>query len=269
MHYSSFAQDAIIAAVAALALAPTVAAHGHVASISVNGKTYPGASPNWFYLPANQVAATAGWLALNQDNGFVEPSKFGTSDIACHKSAKSTSVSIPVNAGDTVKLQWDTWPESHHGPVIDYLAKVGSHSASNAPGSLSFFKIAEVGLVNGASPPGTWASDTLIKNGFSWNVKVPSSLAPGSYVLRHEIIGLHSAGNPNGAQNYPQCINLVVTGSGSTVPSGVPATSFYKSNDPGILISIYSTLSSYKVPGPSLSSIKKMARHVRDFGVEA
>jgi len=88
MHYSSFAQDAIIAAVAALALAPTVAAHGHVASISVNGKTYPGASPvcyndsiywrpaytdlssqNWFYLPANQVAATAGWLALNQDNG--------------------------------------------------------------------------------------------------------------------------------------------------------------------------------------------------------
>jgi hypothetical protein len=42
------------------------------------------------------------------------------------------------------------------------------------------------------------------ENGFSWNVKVPSSLAPGSYVLRHEIIGLHSAGNPNGAQNYPQ-----------------------------------------------------------------
>jgi hypothetical protein len=43
-----------------------------------------------------------------------------------------------------------------------------------------------------------------VENGFSWNVKVPSSLAPGSYVLRHEIIGLHSAGNPNGAQNYPQ-----------------------------------------------------------------
>jgi hypothetical protein len=25
---------------------------------------------NWFYLPANQVPATAGWLALNQDNGI-------------------------------------------------------------------------------------------------------------------------------------------------------------------------------------------------------
>jgi len=45
MHYSSFAQDAIIAAIAALALAPTAAAHGHVDSISVNGKTYPGAVP--------------------------------------------------------------------------------------------------------------------------------------------------------------------------------------------------------------------------------
>jgi len=269
MHYSSLAQDAIIAAIAALTLAPTAAAHGHVKSISVNGQTYPGADPSWFYLPANQVVATAGWQALNQDNGFIEPANFGSSDIACHKSAKSTSVSIPVKAGDSVKLQWDTWPDSHHGPVIDYLAKVSSHSTSTSAASLSFFKIAESGLISGASPPGTWASDNLIKAGFAWTVKIPSSLAPGSYVLRHEIIGLHSAGSSNGAQNYPQCINLQVSGSGSTVPSGVPATSFYKINDPGILISIYGSLSSYKIPGPSLSSIKKMARHVRDFAIEA
>jgi hypothetical protein len=44
----------------------------------------------------------------------------------------------------------------------------------------------------------------LTENNFAWNVKIPASLAAGSYVLRHEIIGLHSAGNPNGAQNYPQ-----------------------------------------------------------------
>lgn len=269
MHYSSLAQDAFIAAVAALALAPTAAAHGYVSEISVNGKTYPGSNPNWYYLPANQIAATAGWLALNQDNGFIEPANFGTSDIACHKSAKSTSNSIPVKAGDTLKLTWNTWPDSHHGPVIDYLAKVNSHSASTSPGSLSFFKIAESGLINDASPPGVWASDNLLNNGFSWNTKIPSSLAPGSYVLRHEIIALHAAGSSNGAQAYPQCINLQVSGSGSTVPSGVPATSFYKINDPGILISIYSSISSYKIPGPSLSSIKKMARHARDFAMGA
>lgn len=45
MHYSSFVQDAILATIAALTLAPTVAAHGHVKSISVNGQTYPGAVP--------------------------------------------------------------------------------------------------------------------------------------------------------------------------------------------------------------------------------
>jgi hypothetical protein len=45
MHYSSFAQDAIIAAVAALTLAPTAAAHGYVSQISVGGKTYPGSNP--------------------------------------------------------------------------------------------------------------------------------------------------------------------------------------------------------------------------------
>jgi cellulase len=105
-------------------------------------------------------------LSMLQDadfvQGFVEPNNVGTSDIACHKSAKSTSTSIPVKAGDTMKLQWDTWPESHHGPVIDYLAKVSSHSASTAPGSLSFFKIAEKGLNNGANAPGNWASDDLI-----------------------------------------------------------------------------------------------------------
>jgi cellulase len=107
----------------------------------------------------------------NDLSGFIEPAAFGTSDIACHKSAKSTSVSIPVKAGDSVKLQWDTWPDSHHGPVIDYLAKVGSHGPSNAPGSLSFFKIAESGLISGSSPPGTWASDTLISSSHSFHVE--------------------------------------------------------------------------------------------------
>lgn len=39
------------------------------------------------------------------------------------------------------------------------------------------------------------------------------------------------------------------------------------STQPGILINIYQSLSSYKIPGPSDSGIKKMARHVRDFAV--
>lgn len=46
----------------------------------------------------------------------------------------------------------------------------------------------------------------LIKNNFSWDLTIPN-LAPGNYVVRHEIIALHAAGQANGAQSYPQCIN--------------------------------------------------------------
>lgn len=37
----------------------------------------------------------------------------------------------------------------------------------------------------------------------------------------------------------------------------------------GILISIYQKLSSYTIPGPALAGIKKMARHAREFALDA
>jgi hypothetical protein len=153
-----------------------------------------------------------------------------------------------------VTLQWNTWPDSHKGPVIDYLAPVSGDFASIDKASLSFAKISEAGL-NSGSNPGDWASDDLIANGNAWTVEIPSSLAAGNYVLRHEIIGLHSAGNANGAQAYPQCINLKVTGGGSTTPSGVSGTSLYTATDPGILFNLYTSFSSYPIPGPALASL--------------
>ena len=68
------AQDASMAlgaAIAALALLPTASAHGYVSSIVAGGKTYLGSNPNWYYQPAGQVVPTAGWFALNQDNGML------------------------------------------------------------------------------------------------------------------------------------------------------------------------------------------------------
>ncbi|KAG8160908.1 hypothetical protein KVR01_009172 [Diaporthe batatas] len=86
----------------------------------------------------------------------------------------------------------------------------------------------------------------------TWLVRIPADLASGNYVLRHEIIALHSAGNPNGAQSYPQCLNLAVTGTGSAQPSGVLGTALYKATDPGILYDLYGpTTQNYLVPGPT------------------
>jgi hypothetical protein len=157
-----------------------------------------------------------------------------------------------VRAGGTVELQWNSWPESHHGPVIDYLANCNGDCATVGKSALRFFKIGEAGLVDGSSGPGKWASDDLIANNASWSVTIPVSISPGNYVLRHEIIALHSAGHEQGAQNYPQCVNLEVTGDGIESPQGVAGTQLYKATDPGIRFDIYRSMDSYPIPGPPI-----------------
>ncbi|KAM0247195.1 hypothetical protein ACHAP5_004277 [Fusarium lateritium] len=229
-------------------LAGSVSAHGHVKTVVAGGKEYTGG------LPHSAPADAVGWAASNQDNGFVSPDAFSTADIICHKSAKPVKNAVSVAAGDVVTLKWDTWPESHHGPVTEYLAPVSGEFASINKSSLKWTKIAEKGLKSGSNP-GDWASDDLIRDGFAWKFTVPKNLKAGNYVLRHEIIGLHSAGQANGAQAYPQCINLKVTGSGSKALNGGDFTKFYTPTDPGILFNLYQQFSSYDIPGPDVESI--------------
>ncbi|KAJ5247257.1 endoglucanase [Penicillium chermesinum] len=192
------------------------------------------------------------WSEDETDLGFVDGTGYSNANIICHKDAKPGALEASVKAGGEVELQWTDWPSSHHGPVITYLANCHGDCSSVDKTSLEFFKIAESGLINDDNVPGEWASDKLIANNNSATVTIPSSIASGNYVLRHEIIALHSANNLNGAQNYPQCINLKVTGGGSDSPSGVKGTALYKNTDPGISVNIYQSLSTYDIPGPAL-----------------
>jgi hypothetical protein len=202
--------------------------------------------------------AIVAWSADNGDNGFVDGSSYTSGDIICHREAKAGKVSASIPAGSKIEIQWgtDAWPESHHGPIIDYLAKCANDDCTTVDKeTLEFFKIDEAGLIDGSSGPGKWATDELIAADGKWSVTVPESLAPGQYVLRHEIIALHSAGDTNGAQNYPQCFNLEVTGSGTASPEGVLGTALYTPEDAGIKVGIYSPLGdSYEVPGPAVWS---------------
>ncbi|KAL1584673.1 hypothetical protein WHR41_06880 [Cladosporium halotolerans] len=235
---------------AALAAVPAVSAHGYVESITADGKTVDGTSPNWIYNEAD----TPGWYAKNQDNGFVAPDSYSNGDIICHKEATPGQTSVQVKAGSDMTLKWNTWPESHHGPVIDYLAKCPGDCTAVDKESLKFFKLDAQGVIDAAS--NQWATDKLIGDDNSWTLTIPESLAAGHYVLRHEIIALHSASQENGAQNYPQCINIEVTGSGSTDPcSGgadcVAGTALYTPSDEGIQYNIYGgDIASYPIPGP-------------------
>ncbi|KAM0710980.1 hypothetical protein Q7P35_001719 [Cladosporium inversicolor] len=242
----SFKMNAASAAaiLAAIAVIPAVSAHGHVKSITADGKTVDNTTPEWIYNESN----TPGWYAKNQDNGkHLHHKKFSYE-------ATPGKTSVSVKAGSDITLGWDTWPESHHGPVLDYLAKCDGDCSAAKKESLKFFKLDGAGVLDAAS--NQWASDKLIADGNEWTLTIPESLAPGNYVLRHEIIALHSAGQENGAQAYPQCINIEVTGSGSTDPCAdgadcVAGTALYKAADAGIKYDIYGgDISSYPIPGP-------------------
>ncbi|KAL8769863.1 MAG: hypothetical protein Q9209_004301 [Squamulea sp. 1 TL-2023] len=196
------------------------------------------------------------WAAPgDKDNGFINPGNYSNPDIICHKDATPGELYATVAAGSTVQLQWAEWPESHHGPVIDYLANCNGECTSVEKTALKFNKIDGEGLRDWTTMPGNWASDELRAANNSWTVTIPKSVAPGNYVLRHEIIALHSSHNPDGAQNYPQCVNLKVTGSGTDkLASGTLGIELYKPDDAGIFLNIYEKLSTYTVPGPKLYS---------------
>ncbi|KAI1103512.1 carbohydrate-binding module family 1 protein [Jackrogersella minutella] len=237
-------------AVATLISATYVSAHGHVQDITINGVQFQGYDPTTF--PYQQDPPTVvGWTTDQTDNGFIAPDSFGAADIVCHKSASSGG-SVQVAAGDSVSISWTAWPESHKGPVMDYLGAVNGDFDSVDKTTIEFFKIDEVGLIDDSATNGFWGSDQLIQNNNTWLVQIPASIKAGNYVLRHETIALHSAGSANGAQAYPQCFNLQVTGDGTDVPAGTLGTELYTPEDPGILINIYTTGISYTIPGPTL-----------------
>lgn len=123
--------------------------------------------------------------------------------------------------------------------------------------TLEWVKIAERGMLSlgsGSGQPGKWADDLLFESDMTWKVKIPANLAPGQYVLRHEIIALHEGDRAGGAQFYPQCVSLKVTGKGTQVlPAGTVGTQLYKSTDPGVYYNIYNDerRPTYKIPGPA------------------
>ena len=156
MH--SFTIPAI--ALAAIVALPTVSAHGYVSGVVSGGVWYAGTSPQWFY--ETTKPQQAGWFALDQDLGFVSPDAYTDPDIICHKNATPGTTYIPATAGDSIDLQWTTWPSSHHGPVLTYLARGSGECTTVDKTTLNFFKINATGLIDDTTVPGDWATDKLI-----------------------------------------------------------------------------------------------------------
>ncbi|KAJ7654653.1 glycosyl hydrolase family 61-domain-containing protein, partial [Mycena polygramma] len=87
---------------------------------------------------------------------------------------------------------------------------------------------------------------------------LPPTLAPGNYLLRFEIIALHNAQSPGGAEFYPACAQLRVSGSGTGKPSAselVKLPGAYRSTDKGILVDVYDLPEGgYVFPGPRVAA---------------
>lgn len=231
------------------AFASAVFAHGTVTGIKVDGVYQPGYSLDSYYAAQSgqKIPDIAAWSAENLDNGFVAPAAYDTKDIGCHIKAAPGHTSMPVKAGGTIEFQWSQWPDSHIGPVLTYVAKCSGSCTKADVSTLKWVKIDAAGLKDG-----TWAATDLIKNNNTWTTTVPTSLAAGSYVFRHEIIALHGAASKNGAQNYPQCFNIDIKGNGTDNPEGTLTTKLYTETEPGILFDPYKGATKYEIPGPAM-----------------
>ncbi|KAF3941754.1 Endoglucanase-4 [Dactylella cylindrospora] len=229
------------------ALSGSVSAHGYLRYLDYKGVTYgmwePFSDPFYNPLPLRYDRTIA-------DNGPVYD--MTGPNITCNNGGNNpANVGIvEVAAGDTVTLVWDQWGSSHSGPVMTYMAKCTPNCASFKGDTGSpWFKIDQMGYDPAKNPP--WGSDYLARQGAWWKVTIPSSISAGEYLLRHEILGLHVAGTVNGAQFYPSCVHLRVTGGGSANPSGVSLPGDYDPNDAdGILIQLWQVNQGIKIYTP-------------------
>jgi lytic cellulose monooxygenase (C4-dehydrogenating) len=159
--------------------------------------------------------------------------------IACNGAPNPTtgsSLVIDVQAGDTVTAIWrymlsttgtapnDIMDSSHKGPISAYLKKVNNAATDSGVGD-GWFKIQETGL----DANGEWGTTKVINGQGRHNIVIPQCIEPGHYLLRAEMLALHSAGSYPGAQFYQECAQInVIGGTGTKKPSTVALPGAYK-----------------------------------------
>ncbi|KAF3907836.1 Endoglucanase-4 [Arthrobotrys entomopaga] len=223
------------------AAASTVMGHGFVQEFDIGGQAYPGSNP--------LTEASTDPARITQPfftNGESPIIYLDNNEVTCNRGAKAAKLVAKAPAGSKITFKWNKWFDDHKGPIITYLADCGGDCTKvNDGSSLSWFKIDEAGLINGV-----WATDILMKQNKQWTIQLPKRIKNGQYLMRHEMIALHLAFNRNGAQFYPSCSNIEITGgTGEASPPTVKFPQAYKPDDRSILLNIQG-ITSYKIPGP-------------------
>ncbi|RAR06170.1 glycoside hydrolase family 61 protein [Stemphylium lycopersici] len=207
---------------AVISLFSTVKAHGAVDQYIVGDTTY------------------AGW-----------PKEYTTTVLNIRPVVYQRSLSETVSTCVKAKflIQWTHRPTS----FLVYMAKCpGTCDGWDGSGKV-WFKVFEQGLISGTQNAGIWAGDAILDTLYA-TITIPATLAPGDYLIRHELIAVHQANNP---QFYPECAQFTVTGSGTASPPLSILVSFpgaYAGTEPGIAFNIDSPdamkATTYPIPGP-------------------
>ncbi|KAM0645609.1 Esterase/lipase/thioesterase [Verticillium nonalfalfae] len=236
-----------------LATAAVVSAHGYVDTAVIGGQNYQ------FYQPYQDPYMNPAPDRISrrvEGNGPIED--VSLIDLQCGgwtaggiSGSAPAKLHAPAAAGSQVTLKWTLWPDSHVGPTVTYMARCPASGCNNwLPGTQAvWFKVHEQGLANGV-----WGAAPLMVSGNSgYKFNIPQCLAPGYYLVRHELIALHAAFSYPGAQFYPSCFQLQVSGSGTANPTGlVSFPGAYTKTDPGVVYNSYIGQKTYPVPGPKV-----------------
>ncbi|KAJ4366265.1 hypothetical protein N0V83_007901 [Neocucurbitaria cava] len=181
--------------------------------------------------------------------------------LSCNTPGTPARSSIPITAGQNITAVYMYWVHTV-GPMIAWLAYC-SNAANDCTtfdsSTASWFKIGQKGLESGTIQEGQWFQKSFSRwdgTGSLWSETVPRGLRPGRYLLRNEIVSLHSANKP---QFYPECAHLEVGGEGDRFPSEeylVKIPGVWSMDQPEINIDIYSpevaNLTVYNIPGPKV-----------------
>ncbi|TGO82215.1 hypothetical protein BPOR_0887g00010 [Botrytis porri] len=244
-----------------LVFVATVAAHGYVDNVTINGILYTPYSDPYYATPPPRIIRPVQGNGPITDLTLIDLQCGGYTEGGVVGSTPAKLTAGPVAAGSTISLRWTLWPDSHYvavlieirqaGPVITYMAKCPAAGCSNyLPGTDAvWFKIQATGRIGNTT---VWGDTPLKTAGNSYSYTIPSCLSAGSYIVRHEILALHAAWTYPGVQFYPSCHQIQLTGSGtSTGPSSkVAIPGVYKATDPGIVYDMYA-VQTYKIPGPA------------------
>lgn len=220
-------------ALAAVTLLHRSSAHGGCLNYTVGDTWYPGylsilplpplflpTKPEPSYSPFDDqpFQDTAPWMV--QRKWITNDPIFETTNhsLSCNTPGTPARAYIPILPGQNITAVYMYWVHTV-GPMIAWMARCANDDCHTFDASTAdWFKIGERGLQDGTIELGNWFQKTFSNWDGSpslWSEMVPRGLKRGKYLVRHEIISLHSAHKP---QFYPECAHLDVGGDGVAEP---------------------------------------------------